>query len=152
MTIITKEEFDKLYDEKISKKEYDSIIEKIDDRFSEIMNSIRSREYGWYDYDNENGENCPGHFDLVKYKKEIFFTGNVEVSRPFESCFPTKWLWDEDFRREFIEGVSVWRGLCLRDVEEAKKKEQLEKEIKQKMKKQITAKLTKEELKFIKFK
>jgi len=37
---ITKEEYLKLSDDNISKKEYDSIIGKIDVRFNEIMKSI----------------------------------------------------------------------------------------------------------------
>ena len=38
--MITKDQFDKLYDDNISKKEYDFIIQEINKRFSEICKNI----------------------------------------------------------------------------------------------------------------
>ncbi len=48
---ITKTEFDKLFDDSITKKEYDSIIKKIEARISEIIKEMATR-FGWYDFDN----------------------------------------------------------------------------------------------------
>ena len=51
---ITKEEFDSLYSNNITKKNYDIIISKIDERFSEIIRKIipNLNRKGWYDYGN----------------------------------------------------------------------------------------------------
>ena len=41
---ILKEEFDSLYDENISKKEYERILSKIDQRFIEIVDEIKQKK------------------------------------------------------------------------------------------------------------
>jgi len=73
---ITQEEFNRLYSDDISKKEYDAIIAKIDARFSHIMLTLvpsLKKKKGWFDYGNCNydSEVSGGFFDPEDYKKFI---------------------------------------------------------------------------------
>jgi hypothetical protein len=162
---ITKEQVNRLYDDRISKKEYDEIIELIDERFGDVVTLILPKitqgdgwfVYGNYRYEDENNE---GHFDIDQYKNEICIGGNCLFPEPY--CFtdqgngyiPTRWLWtdDDDILKEFH-----------RKVERAKKETQKRKDLaaqkrqelqlrKAKFKAIIQSKLTKEELRYISFK
>lgn len=164
---ITKEQFDKLYSKDVSKKEYDNIISKIDERFAEICNKILLKNpRRWYDYANcdYNSENSNGYFDPEEYKLEIAIGGEyASLPEPFysypyedknsylENCFPTRWLW-EDFEKEFKTQVKKYKLEILKEKEMAKNKRLELKNKKSEFKKIIQSKLTKEELKYIKFK
>src|SRR6185295_14907449 len=106
---ITKEKFDRIYDENISKKEYDQIIEEIDERFFEITRAISKKNPEmWIDYSNCNygHDDCSdGRFDPEDYKEFIYIGGEfVNIPKPYgyDNSFPTRWLW-EDFEQEFRE-------------------------------------------------
>lgn len=157
---ITKQQFESLYSEEITKKEYDRIIDLINDRIDDIFDVINGRRkngcwyvYGNYDYHSE--DDC-GYFDLDRYKENIELSGE-DFSGPEPFCdggriyIPTNWLW-EDFEDEF--NAEVAKAKKEKEKEKAKAKEQREarkvrlKELTQ----SIKSKLTKEELKVIKFK
>jgi hypothetical protein len=148
---ITEAEFNKLYDANVSKREYDEIVSRIDERFYEIMATIcpSLKRTGWVDYGNCNydADDSGGWFDPDYYKEEIEVGGQFTLPEPYNcGCsFPTRWLWEDNFKSEFDAEVEA----CKQEKE--KKKETL-KSKKAEMRKVIEAKLTKEELKFIKFK
>jgi hypothetical protein len=163
--VVTKELVDKLYDPNISKREYDSIIYAIDERFSDVVTlihpTITNRNgwfvYGNFDYDSEEDE---GHFDPDRYKDEICIGGKCLFPEPY--CFtdegngyiPTRWLWtdDEDILKEYKKEVKQSKKEKERKKEKNKQKRKELKERKKKMKIIITSKLSKEELKYIQFK
>jgi len=149
---ITKEEFEKLYSDDITKKEYDRIISAIDVRFVEIMKVINKTKPSscWFDYDNLDyqGEESGGYFDPEYYKEDIGFGGEcLNIPEPYYDSFPTRWLW-EDFEDEFKREVETFQ----KQEKLKKEKEELKKAEKQNLIKQIKSKLTKEEWAIIKFK
>jgi hypothetical protein len=152
---ITKKEFDSLYSDDITKKEYDRIINKIDNRFSEIMMTLLPNPTkGWFDYGNCNydSEESGGYFDPHWYKEEIEIGGECSyLPDPFGEYIPTRWLW-EDFQVEFAKEKAGHRKAL--EIAKTKKKKAAEKLKlkKEKLRKSIEKKLTKEELKAIKFK
>lgn len=154
---ITKEEFDKLYTDDITKKEFDRIIRKIDDRFGEIYLTLNPdiKKRGWFDYENCNYESevSGGYFDHIEYKEYIGIGGEYsELPMPYEYEIPTRWLWEENFGVEFKKEVSEYEKtieLKKKKVKVAEDKRKLKKE---KLQKSIAQKLTKEELKIINFK
>ena len=154
---ITKAEFDKLYTDDISKKEYDAIISKIDERFQEICEVILPEKYAWYDYGNceYDTEESGGCFDIHEYKSTISIGGDdAFLPEPYlgdGNCFPTRWLW-EDFEDEFKTEVENSKLNRLKLKEAAKVKKQNLKNEMAKFKQLIKSKLTKEELKYISFK
>lgn len=98
MSNLTKEMFEKLSDENISKKSYDAIVKLCHKAFSERFEKVceyMQIKIRWYDYDNGSTENeINGHFDPVKYAEEIdvdgeFSTDNEDIIRHF----PTRFLW-----------------------------------------------------------
>ena len=152
---ITKKEFNSLYSDDITKKEYDNIIVKIDRRFSEIMIALLSNPTkGWFDYGNcsYDSEESGGFFDPKRYEEGISIGGEYsELPEPFLDEFPTRWLW-EDFQVEFTKEVTEHRKVLR--LARTKRKESSEKlKLKKaKFRKSIEKKLTKEELKAIRFK
>lgn len=151
---LDKKEFDMLYDDNISKKQYDSIIDKIDRRFfyigTVIVNKTRgpfSMDYGNYNYEDREY----GHFDPREYKEEIEFSSGI-VPAPYSSQYiPTKWLYT-DFEEEFTKNVNDHKLVIQKEKELKKLKYIQNKENKIKFKSIICSKLTSEELKYIKFK
>ena len=159
---LTKEEFDSLYSDDITKKRYDKIIEKIDERFAEIVNCMsNSKTNRWFDYDNDDYEydhNADPYFDPEGYKEWIGVqqTSSKSLPEPYDTeyggpCFPTRWLY-EDFIVEFLLKVRDYKIKQEEKKAKAKKAREALKVKKAEMKIQIKAKLTNEELKFIKFK
>jgi hypothetical protein len=151
---ITKEEFDKLYSDDITKKEYNGTINKINDRFLEIITTLVPDIKGWFDYGNcsYDSDISDGRFDINAYKETIYLGGEgYELPEPFIDYIPTKWLW-EDFKSEFKKEVADYKEKIKIQKERAKKTAQARKEKRKILKVSIRKKLTKEELKVIKFK
>ena len=168
MPKITKTEFDSLYSDNITKKEYDRIIELINFRFSEICNKILKKgARGWFDYANcgYESDHAEGHFDPTKYKEFTEIGGEyISLPAPYDSLgvcgysFPTRWFW-EDFEVEFTTKVAEAKAeKILKDQKIQKKMEEFRQKRaefnknKPAMKNQIKSKLTEEELKYITFK
>lgn len=161
---MTKEQFDRLYDENISKKEYDSIIADVDKRFGEVVLLIQPNickggwfVYGNYDYNSEKDE---GYFDPSDFQTDIDIGGEFNFPEPY--CFsdqgngyiPTRWLWTEDTEilKEYNSKIDRAKQLKLKEKNDAKSKRAELKVRKAKFKTVIQSKLTKEELKYITFK
>ncbi len=162
---ITKAQFDKLYSDNISKKEYDEIISLINKRFSDVVMLVYPKitngkgwfVYGNYNYDSENSE---GEFDINDYKSEISIGGECSFPEPY--CFPefdgngyipTRWLWtdDNEILEEFNREVKKSENDRLNKKQADKQKREELKNKKAKFKETIKSKLTKEELAYIKF-
>jgi len=164
---ITKEQFDKLYSDDITKKEYNSTIEHIDVRLEKIIITLlpeMRKRGGWYDYGNcdPDSEISGGHFDPHYCEKyidlHVYLDSRYrEAAKIFEVLgdvfsIPTKWLWEEDFKEQYdilVEDHDI-------EIEVKKAKAKKKKEAKDKrlydLKKSIEKKLTKEELSAITFK
>jgi len=154
---ITKEEFELLYDENITKKQYDCIISKIDARFYEICKMcLVKTNSSWFDYGNCGYERDPvnGFFDPNEYKEYIIIGGEglrYIDGMDLSEQFPTRWLW-EDFEEELKADNKADLAREEAKKQKAKQKREEKKIWKQKMIKQVKAKLTKEEFKFIRSK
>lgn len=106
---ITKEQFLSLYSDTITKKEYDSVINKINNRVDEIVEFCFYKKPNkfWYDYNNEDGEHRPGFFCPKKYNENIgVYINNGMPKFPYYfadgDIFPVNWLW-EDFEDSLIK-------------------------------------------------
>jgi hypothetical protein len=151
MNKITKEEFLSLKSDDITKKDYNSIVSKIDDRFNYIMREVLSKYLNWWDYNNGNSEaEIDGFFDPDDYDEDssIKLDGEWDIPEPYQHTdFPIRWLW-EDFEEEFKMHVLDYRvAKEMKKIEDRSKREQ-----KEKMKENISNKLTEEELTYITFK
>lgn len=157
MSKITKKEFESLYDSSITLKKYNEIVSKIDERFTEIVLTIipNIRKKGWFDYGNCNYDRGgEGKFDSRSYQEEITVGGDYALlPEPYaiDNAFPTRWLW-EDFEDEFKKSVDDYsKEQASIELDKKLKQIELEKK-KEKFRKIIESKLTKEELKYISFK
>lgn len=143
--IVTKQEFDSLYTDTITKKEYYRVIKKINKRMDEIVRGIAT-DLEWWDYGNapSSADNGTGYFDDAAYKKDVEICGEFSLEDPFNShrLIPTSWLW-EDFEEEYKKEVEKDRL-----IEERKKKKKKEPNT---IRESIKNKLTAEELKYVKF-
>jgi hypothetical protein len=154
--IITKKDFESLYDPKITLRKYNEVVSKIGERFSEIVLTIIPgvTKKGWFDYGNcgyESGESG-GEFDLDEYKEEITVGGDYAfLPRPYgdNNSFPTRWLWEEDFKKEFDREVSKHQSDEEQKKLTLKQKREALKEKKLKIWESVKQKLTKEELKYV---
>lgn len=150
---IPKADFDKLTSDSITKKEYDKLVESIHSRVNEIVMVMCNGKYKWYDFANEDGEGKPGWFDPIWYKKEVELTGSFTFPAPYDNppYFPTRWIY-EDFEDEFKKTVEENGELIRKQKAEEKAKREARKIKKLEMMKIIKSKLSKEELRYIKFK
>lgn len=148
--MITKVEFEKLFDDSITVKEHSQIVEKITQRCAEIIKVMCPNKY-WWDFDTGTyeGEKSDGFFNPIRYKEEISIMGeNLNMPEPFVDSFPTRWLW-EDFEPEFRKTVADFKA--QKDAKKAAKK-QTKSNKKQQIIMSIKSKLTPEELKLVRFK
>ena len=154
--MITKQEFDSLYNPDIKKFEYNLIISRIDNYFAEIIHLIKKPKTNeWFDFDNTPGEeNTRGYFDPSDYKEEINLGGNYRLPEPYNDTIPTRWLWTskEDILKEYEEEVQKAIDKENEEKERVKQKKKEKKEYKIALMNQIRSKLTKEELKIVSFK
>ena len=155
---ITKQQFDSLYSDDITKKQYDIIIDEIDKRFIEICEKFlhKNNKHGdsWYEYDNFswNDENSNGFFDPKEFKEEIAIGGEwIDPPPGYGFSFPTRWLW-EDFEEELNETSEKFLKEEKERKQKLKAKQDAKKERQAVLKNSIRSKLTPEELKIVKFK
>lgn len=156
---IDKKEFDSLYDDEITKKEYDCVMGRINDRFGEIILDLCPKARGgnnWFDYGNlsYDGE-VDGFFDPDEYKEwiDVFGYGNgTEKLKIYGYAIPTRWLWEEDYVKEFEADVKAEQERELKAKRSRAASAKKRKEKRAKLKKSIEQKLTEEELRIIKFK
>lgn len=124
--MITKELFDRLYSDSITKKEYDQIVEQVTGRVNVIVRKMRKPHPNfWWDYDNcsYEGENSNGYFDPQEYKEEIGIGGEwVNFPEPYDDGnFPTRWLWQENWEEEFHAHVTKYQSDKIKEKERLKK-------------------------------
>lgn len=135
---ITKELFDSLYSENITKKEYDRIINLIDNRFADIVLLLRPslKNKGWFDYGNCSydsscdSEGFRGYFDLINYKENIDIGGEYCGLEPkihdgdgyYNNSFPTRWLWTDD--RDILNEVNTFKEVENEKIKKEKEKAQ----------------------------
>ncbi len=151
---ILKEQFDRLTSDDITKKDYDTLVKDIHSRVNEIVMFMCNKNFDWYDFSNEGGtESSPGWFDPVWYKDFVEITGHIKFPPPYDNPlgFPTRWIW-EDFEEEFKRDVDGYVDVVKERRAAEKAKREARKAEKAKMIEVIKSKLSKEELKFIKFK
>jgi len=80
---ITKEQYLSLLDGDIKKSEYDSIINKINNRFHDILKRTCTK-FGWFDYNN-GSEDGDEYFKPNKYSVDdlICFDGDYTLHMPY---------------------------------------------------------------------
>jgi hypothetical protein len=162
---LTKNDVLLLNDNDISKRKYDDIIDKISDRVDDIWKKIISmsgRRLVWYAFLNDvelgrgNGS-TGGEFNPATDSEFIELIGEYsELDNhyyEYNNGFPTRFLWTED---------DVWQAEVLTNINQSKEKKKIdknkqvslqviEKEKKRKIITEIKSKLSKEELKYVKF-
>lgn len=155
--MITKQQFDSLFSDNITRKQYDTIIQQIDERFGEICEKFlrkRNKSRAWYDYGNLyiEDEYSEGHFDPDEYKEYIEINGEwIEPPAGFDFSFPTRWLWEADWEKEMKKISEDYETqLEARKAKEKKRRETRQQQV-ELLKASIKAKLTPEELKIVKF-
>lgn len=169
--MIAKERVNKLCDYNISKREYDEIIDEINNRVSKIWREIckiSKRRVKWHAFRNdvELGAgpiwraygSTGGSFDPRADVEFIELGGDYDYDYDrdgdYAHGFYTRFLWTED---------EVWKQEVIETIESNKRKFEIEKQ--KKKEKELTvkaerdrivaiikSKLTKEELKYIRFK
>ncbi len=153
--MIKKEQFDYLFDENITKKQYNKIINDIDKRFGEICEIFlikTNKNAAWYSYRNSLGYNEIYYFDPDEYRDYIKIDGEyIKPPDGYGYEFPTRWLW-EDFEDELKSNIEQYR--IKEKIKKDKKKQQVAARKQQVdiLKSSIKTKLTPEELKIVKFK
>lgn len=162
---ITKEMVDSLSNPDITKRQYDEIIAYINTRTIYIWESLiklSKRKLNCFTFSNDvdyaDGRSSGGTFDPDEYDEWIEIVGEFSYIHDkyyeYNTGFPTKFLWmdDADWKNEVLTNIKESKE--LEESEKRKTKESREaKKIKSKeMREIILGKLTKEELKYIKFK
>lgn len=154
---LTFELFQQLWTDDITKSEWNRIVRLARERACAVwvkLLALQNRKWIWYDFDNEGGEEAPGTFDPKLYQNEVRMIGEYYGSYdgPFEEGFPTRFLWEPEWEEEVKQATKEHRQAKEEKKAKAKLKREKTKKKKAEMRKQIEAKLTKEELKYIKFK
>jgi hypothetical protein len=154
--MISKEQFESLFSDTITKKQYDAIIVQIDERFGEICEKFiqkTSKNRSWYVYGNlfYEDEHSEGFFDPEEYKEYVEIGGEwIEPPPGYDLKFPTRWLW-EDFDEELKQTISEYKNQENLKKIKAKEEQEAKKKKISILKKRIHSKLTPEEFKIIKF-
>lgn len=144
---LTKEEFHKLGDDNLTKKEERKILEKINGRFDYIVKKIFEAEgcrLKWYDY----GEDV---FCYNVYKDWTCFVGEADGDylKYYHDGFPSEWFY-EDFEDNLKLNIEKFKQE-EKDKKEKERQKRLERKIiKERMIENISNKLNAEELKWFK--
>ena len=151
--------FNKLYDENITVKERNYIIDLIDKRFSEICEKLlkkADKERAWYDYGNVpyESEGVEGDFDIFLYKENVDIGGEYIEGKPGyeDMSFPTRWLWEENWEEELNNNIEKAKALEIKKKKDKKEYLKNRKNRIEELKVSIRNKLTDEEWKILKFK
>jgi hypothetical protein len=164
--MIAKERVNKLYDYNISKREYDEIIDEINNRVSKIwmeICKISKRRVKWHAFRNDvelgdgNGS-TGGSFDPRADVEFIELGGDYDYDYDrdgdYAHGFYTRFLWTEDevWKQEVIETIEANKRKLKIEKQKKKEKELTVKAEHDRIVAIIKSKLTKEELKYIRFK
>jgi hypothetical protein len=164
--MIAKERVNKLCDYNISKREYDEIIDEINNRVSKIWREIckiSKRRVKWHAFrndvelDNGNGS-TGGSFDPRADAVFIELGGDYDYDYDrdgdYAHGFYTRFLWTEDdvWQKEVINHIESNKRKIEIKKQKKKQKELAEKEERDRVVAIIKSKLTKEEIKYVQFK
>lgn len=156
--IFSKEKFDHFLSENVTRKEIQILTDEIGERIEEILvilssynkPTIRIPNGFWWCYEN--------NFSWDKNTTHIDLMGSTTLLEPYETLryetlrIPIHWLWSENFIDEYIKEVEAVIREKKKRKEAARNKTKKWKEDAAHFRKVIEGKLTKEELKYIKFK
>lgn len=117
--MLTKEVVYELLDENITVKRQNHILDLIDKKFGEICDYIFVKDkYSWYDYSNCSYDDVrsEGYFDIKSYNNNIFIVGdNLKTTTGYENfSFPTRWLWEKDWKSEFDQSIEKEKVLQIK--------------------------------------
>jgi len=150
--MITKERFNRVCAKDVTVKEYNDILNEVTDKINEIWRWIclhPDRVLTWWDFEDEQS------FNPYDSQTFIQITGEWDWDNfcPYNNNgIPTELLWDENWQETYLKAYAEIKESVTK--EKAKKKEAREKkkESNLKMTERIKAKLTPEEIKFLKLK
>ena len=164
MKVVPKSKIQKLSDKKITRAEYNEIIEEISSRVDDIWKFIikaSGRTLDWYSFSNDKHEydgngSDGGEFDPRYDAEFIEIIGESSWldggHYDYNEGFPTKFLWDANYEEEVLTHVKQARE----QIKLAKENKKIQKTSRMAKNKEIIAgiraKLSKEELKLVKFK
>ena len=148
--MITKDTVLSIGDENISRKNYKKTILEISDRVDKIWRFIcakTKRSLSWWDYSQND------YFDLEYHSEYVTLTGDWLYINDvaYLDGFETELLWDENWKATILENIEKT------EIEYANKKIKTEEKRKRATEKKnkliaiIKGKLTKEELRIVKF-
>jgi len=162
--VIDKDLIDEMLDENISKKRYKEIEVIVNEKAQAVWYEIChicGRKIVWWGFSNDvelgNGNGSTGGtFDPEIYYDEIEMIGHYTNSKKYYDLydygFPTRFLWEENWQNEVVENCEKYKT----KQEEKKAKEKIKRKenkiLKSEIQAKIKSKLTKDELKYIKFK
>lgn len=152
---MTEDEFNKIYDPNITKRDYDTLKSEIEKRVSDVVHLFGN---SWYDFGNSWGEK-DGFFDENEYAEYIDVITPRNLPAPYVSdsgggLIPTRWLWTDN-NTILSEIANAIRAAKIKEEKEkakAKAYRENRKAYLKQMADAIRTKLTKEELKCITFK
>lgn len=154
---LTSDQFDKLFSPNTTVDEFKELKKLVSNRFSYIitqMSDIIGRNYSWYDFDNEGGdEYSPGSFDPQDYAQEVGIIAPYQATKnlnfdQYQEHFPTSWLKD-DFEESLKQEVAAFAIQEAKEKTEQKEKAQNTFNKNTVLAAQIMAKLTEEEKAFV---
>ena len=159
-TPLNKELFIQFLNDEMTVKQVKSFTEDLTKRFYYIVHTIAQltgRTIDWFDYDNEGGEYNPGVFDTEVYRDCVGYLGEFSNKKDmkvrfedYDDSFPTRW-----FYNNFEDELKSEQSAFFKE-EEEKNNEKNAKLLKNKqdftkIQNSIKAKLTKEEMAYIRF-
>lgn len=118
---ITKEQFLRLMDENISHKEYTNTMSNILCRITEIVRNIKHDVYYFY---------CNEDMDFNPETSTENITLDISLSQPYGYSLPTRWLWEDDYKKEYETAVKEHNELKIKEKAEKDRKALEEKQIK----------------------
>ncbi|NCQ51521.1 hypothetical protein GW796_06425 [archaeon] len=160
---LNKNKFDKMMDGDITIKEMKDFSLDISNRFLYVVEKISeltNRTCNWCDYSNEVGEGNTrgmfnGFFDTSLYSNEVDYVGSFynpkeHVFKKYDTSFPTSWLVEnfEDKLKVEINNYLEYENKKI--ITQKNTNEEINKKL-QEIQSLIKAKLTVEELCFVKF-
>lgn len=156
--------FRRVYRDDITKAEYKELLKAISERFSYVFQKaweIMERKWDWFDYDNEGGEDHPGVFDPDEYTTAIGITGEYDSYTKYfdgyEHEIPIEWLYtdfEQALKAEYMTAKNKAVEAEKRAAEKArndKAQRKADDKIRKQKHAEIRAKLSTEDLRFIKF-
>lgn len=154
---LTQEEVLSLGSDDITKKNFDTIMEKIDARFSYVLGkamSLMDRRVDWFDFENvDESEEGRGVFDPEDYAENISFVGKFAIPKDtlYPESIPTRWLW-ENFEDALVAEIATHAQKVASANMKKAQADKVAKEKRDAVVAQIKKKLTAEELSYICFK